>query len=94
MKIYNESNVRFLKRFKERQSLENAPKPGRPSLGITIDLMNFIDAKMEGKDELTSPELTSWIHARFGIQFSPEKNQMFQKKAGMAANWHKIIIVS
>lgn len=52
--------------------------------------MNFIDAEMERNDELTSQELTSRIHARFGIQFSPEKNQMSQEKAQVGPNGNTI----
>lgn len=91
MEISHWSITRFLTRFKERQSLKNPTKPGRPSLGTTIDLTNFIDAKMEGNDELTSQELTTWIHARFGIQIFTAKNQMFQKKAQVGANGHQIL---
>ena len=49
--------IRFLRRYDERKSLENAPKLGRRSEGVTIELMNFIDAEMERNDEMTSPEL-------------------------------------
>ena len=51
------SVIRFLRRYDERKSLENAPKLGRRSEGVTIELMNFIDAEMERNDEMTSPEL-------------------------------------
>ena len=73
IKISRWSIIRFLRRYQERQSLENAPKSGRPSQGVTIELMNFIDTEMERNDELTSPELTRRILLHFGLQFSKEK---------------------
>ena len=46
---------RFLRRFQERQSLENAPIPGRPVEQVTCEVLNFVDAEMEKNDELTAP---------------------------------------
>ena len=45
----------FLRRFQERQSLENAP--GRPAEEVTLEVMNFIDREMEKNDKLTTPGL-------------------------------------
>ena len=45
-----QSVTRLLRRFQETRSLENAAKFGRPPLGITIKLMNFIDAEIESND--------------------------------------------
>ena len=44
------SIIRFLRRFQERKSLDNAAKSGRPPLGVTMELLNFIDAEMESND--------------------------------------------
>ena len=52
---------RFLRRFHERQSFENAPRSGRPSEGVTMELMDFIDAEMERNDEMTAPGLSQSI---------------------------------
>ena len=82
IKISRWSIIRFLRRYQERQSLKNAPKSGRPSQGVTIELMNFIDTKMERYDELTSPELTRRILLHFGLQFSKEKVAHLRRKLG------------
>ena len=82
IKISRWSIIRFLRRYQERQSLENAPKSGRPSQGVTIELMNFIDSEMERNDELTSPELTRRILLHFGLQFSKEKVGRLRRKLG------------
>ena len=82
VKISRWSVIRFLRRYQERQSLENAPKIGRPSQGVTMELMNFIDSEMEGNDELTSPGLTRKIILRFGLQFSREKVGRLRRKLG------------
>ena len=82
IKISRWSIIRFLRRCQERQSLKNAPKSGRPSQGVTIELMNFIDTKMERYDELTSPELTRRILLHFGLQFSKEKVAHLRRKLG------------
>ena len=82
VKISRWSIIRFLRRFQERKSLENATKPGRPSLGVTIELMNFIDAEMESNEELTSPKLARRILVHFGVQFSQEKVRHLHRKLG------------
>ena len=82
IKISRWSIIRFLRRYQERQSLENASKSGRPSQGVTIELMNFIDTEMERNDELTSPELARRILLRFGLQFSQEKVRRLRRKLG------------
>ena len=42
---------RFLTCFQERQSLENAPLPGRPTVQVPLEVMNFIDTEMDKDDE-------------------------------------------
>ena len=49
-------------------SLENAPRPGRPSEGVTLELMDIINKQMERNDELTSPGLTKLMYEEFSIQ--------------------------
>ena len=44
-----------------RQSFENAPRSGRPSEGVTMELMDFIDTEMERNDEMTAPGLSQSI---------------------------------
>ena len=68
MKISWWGLIKFLKRYDERQSLKNALKTGRPAKGVSIEMMNFIDAEMEQHDELTAPELTRRVNQRFGKQ--------------------------
>ena len=55
--------------------LENDVKPGRPSKGVIIELMNAIDTELERNDEMTSPELAQRIFKEFRIQFSWAKSQ-------------------
>lgn len=59
--------IRFLRCYNERKSLENAPNPGHRPKGVTMDLMNIIDAEMEVNDEMTSPELAQKRFEEFGI---------------------------
>ena len=89
IKISRWSIIRFLRRYQERQSLENAPKSGRPSQGVTTELMNFIDTEMERNDELTLPELARRILLHFGLQFSQEKAS--STEAWLGANRHQIL---
>ena len=56
---------RFLRRFEERQSFENAPTPGRPAEQVTLEVLKFIDAEMERNDELTAPHLRKKINEKF-----------------------------
>ena len=81
MEISRWSIIRFLRRFQERKSLDNAAKSGRPPLGVTMELLNFIDAEMESNDELTSPELKR-ILLCFGVQFSSQKVRRLRWKLG------------
>ena len=82
VKISYWSVVRFLRRFQERKSLDNAAKSGRPPLGVTMELLNFIDAEMESNDELTSPELAKRILLCFGVQFLSQKVRRLRWKLG------------
>ena len=74
--------IKFLQRYQERQLLENAPKKGRPSEGVTIEVKNFIDAEMERNDEMTSPLLARRIYEEFGLRFSIPKVKRLRKKLG------------
>ena len=69
-KISRLSVRRFLKRFQERQSFENAPLPGRPAEDVTPELMSFIDKQMEQNGELTAPNLRKKIFEEFEVMFS------------------------
>ena len=82
VKISRWSVIKFLKRYRERQSLENAPRTGRPSEGVTIEVMNFIDAEMERNDEMTSPLLARKIYEEFWLNFSIQKVKRLRKKLG------------
>ena len=73
MKISRWGLIKFLKRYNEGQSLENAQKTGLPVEGVSIEMMNFIDAEMERNDEMTAPELTRRVNQRFEKQFSQDK---------------------
>lgn len=73
---------RFLRRFQERQSLENAPLPGRPNEGVTLEVLNFVDAEMEKDDELTAPKLRRKLHEQFGVEFSKPKVKRLRQKLG------------
>lgn len=82
VKISCWSVIRFLRKFQERKSLDNAAKSGCPPLGVTMELLNFIDAEMESNDELTSPELARRILLRFRVQFSSQKVRRLRRKLG------------
>lgn len=82
IKISRWSVIRFLKRYDERQSLENAPKSGRPTADIDMVTMNFIDSEMEKDDELTAPELTKRVNERFGTKLSTDKVKRLRRKLG------------
>ena len=82
VKISRWGVIKFLKRYKERQSFESAPKSGRPAEGVTAEVLNFIDSEMERNDEMTSPELTRKIYERFGLSFSREKVKRLRRKLG------------
>ena len=71
---------RFLRRFQERQSFENAPTPGRPAEQVTMEVLNFIDAEMERNDELTAPHLRKKINEKFHCDFSESKVKRIRKK--------------
>ena len=79
-KISRLSVRRFLRRFQERQSFENAPLPGRPAEDVTPQLMTFVDNQMEQNDELTAPNLQKKIYEEFGVNFSESKVKQFRKK--------------
>ena len=64
------SILRFLRRYKERKSLENASKPGRPTKGVTSHVLSFIDSTMEANDEMTGPERTRRVNRQFDETFS------------------------
>ena len=92
MKISRGSVIRFLRRFQETKSLENAAKSGRRPLGVTIELMNFIDAEMESNDELTSPELAKRILLHLSAIFAA-KSKTPATEAWMGVNRHKVLPV-
>ena len=73
---------RFLQRFQERQSFENAPTPGRPAEQVTLEVLNFVDAEMEKNDELTAPHLHKKIYENFHCDFSESKVKRIRKKIG------------
>ena len=73
---------RFLRRFQERQSFENAALPGRPAEDVMPQLMTFIDNQMEQNDELTAPNLKKKIYEEFGVNFSESKVKRLRKKLG------------
>ena len=81
-KISRLSVRRFLKRFQERQSFENAPLPGRPAEDVTPELMSFIDKQMEQNDELTAPNFRKKIFEEFEVMFSESKVKRLRKKLG------------
>jgi len=61
-----------------------------PSEGVTIELMNSIDAEMERNDEMTSPELAQRIFKEFRIQFSWPKSQT-SLATNLGAKQYKVI---
>ena len=82
IKISRWSVIRFLKRYEERQSLENAPKTGRPAEDVTLEMMNFRDAEMEKNDEMTAPQLTRRVNKCFEKQFLQDKNKRLRRNLG------------
>ena len=90
VRIWAADNVRisrlsvrlFLRRFQERQSLENAPLPGRPAEEVMLEVMNFIDREMKKNDELTAPGLRRRIYEQFAVDFSESKVKRLRKKLG------------
>lgn len=67
---------------KERKSLENAQRSGRPAADVSVDMMDFLDAEMEMNDEMTAPELTRRVNDRFSMQFSQGKIKRLRRKLG------------
>lgn len=90
-KISRPSVRRFLKRFQERQSFENAPLPGWPAEDVTPELMTFIDKQMEQNDELTAPNLWKKIFKEFEVKFSESKVKRLRKKTWLGADWHEVL---
>ena len=82
VKISRWGLIKFLKRYDERQSLENALKTGRPAEGVSIEMLNFIDTEMEQNEEMTVPELTRRVNQRFEKQFSQDKVRPLRRKLG------------
>ena len=82
MKVGHRSVIRFLKCYQGRQSLENAPRSGRPTGEVTLEMMNFLDTEMERNDEVTAPELTGGINNRFETRFSQPKIKRLRQKLG------------
>ena len=94
IKISRWNVIRFLKRYDERQCLENASKSGCPTADIDMVTMNFIDSEMEKDDELTAPELTKRVNERFGMKFSTDKVKRLRQKLGwvcMATKYCQLI---
>ena len=83
---------RFLRRFQERQSFENAPTPGRPPEQVTLEVLNFIDAEMERNDELTAPHLRNKINEKFHCHFSESKVKRIRQKTGLGTNGNKVLL--
>ena len=73
---------RFLRRFQEWQSFENAPIPGRPAEHVSLELLDFIDGEMEKNYELTAPHLRKKITEKFQCDFSESKVKRLRKKLG------------
>ena len=75
MKVSCWSVIRFLKHYQDSQSLQNAPRSGRPAGEVTLEMMNFLDTEMEWNDEMTAPELTRGINDQFETRFSHPKSR-------------------
>ena len=71
--------------------LQNDAKPGRPSEGVIIQLMNATDAEMERNDEMTSPELAQRMFKEFRIQFSRPKSQTSLAKTWQGTDWYQVL---
>lgn len=82
MKVGHRSVIRFLKCYQGRQSLEKAPRSGRPTGEVTLEMMNFLDTEMERNDEVTAPELTGGINNQFETRFSQPKIKRLRQKLG------------
>lgn len=72
--------MKFLKRYQERKSLENALRSGRPAADVSVEMMDFLDAEIEMNDEMTAPELTRRVNDRFSMQFSQGKIKRLRRK--------------
>lgn len=75
VKVSRWSVIRYIKRYQDRQSLQNAPRSDRPTGEVTLEMMNFLDTEMEWNDEMTAPELTRGINDRFETRFSHQKSR-------------------
>jgi hypothetical protein len=69
---------KFFERFKQNQTLSTAPPQRKRS--VPMDVLNFIDRRMESNDELTSPRLQQLIEANFGFKFSSSKIKKLRRK--------------
>ena len=88
-KISRLSVRRFLRRFQERQSFENALLPGRPAKDVTPQLMTFVDNQMEQNNKLTAPILQKKIYEEFGVNFSESKVKRFRENLGWVQTGRK-----
>ena len=93
IKISRWSVIRFLKRYEERLSLENAPKTGRPAEDVTLEMMNFTDAEMEKSDEMTAQQLTKRVNERLEKQFSQDKIKRLRQNLGWVCTATKYMTV-
>lgn len=75
VKVSRWSVIRFIKRYQDRQSLQNAPRSDHPTGEGSLEMMNFLDTEMEWNDEMTAPELTRGINDRFETRFSHRKSR-------------------
>lgn len=80
LKVGRWSVITFLKRYQDRQSLENAPRSGRPAREVILEMMNFLDTEMETNDEMTAPELTRGINDQIETRFSQPKIKRLRQK--------------
>lgn len=80
--ISAKSISKFLKRYKERNSLENAHKSGRPTESVTSEIKEFIDKSYKDNDELSSPKLQKMLQEKFGVSFSRSKVKRLRRAIG------------
>ena len=74
--------AKFIKRFKETNSIQNKPKPGPPVKDVTPELLNYIDKKMEENDETTAADLQRLIEKNFNLSLSISKIKRIRRKLG------------
>ena len=74
------------KKWEKHKTVANLPPPPKPRKGVTKEILDFIDRKMETNDELSAKSLKEMLAAEFEEDFSLSKIKDLRKKLGWVAD--------